>query len=225
LSLYSLRLNEHTPVARTLRPEDRFDLAGLMRWRAFVKRSAEELGYTQTRWHSFKRLDTAARKHEQLPFFDASMSGYQLGVGMSARSHLGYTVYRNHERLGVYLDRVEHHVSPVEQVFPLHEEDRITQFIARTLGDGRTLVRSQYASTFGRDIDADFGALLGQLKAADLIDDDGEHLTLSDAGKLIYDLVMLAFYPRRARDWLAARQDRASLLRPVSHGLAREASV
>jgi oxygen-independent coproporphyrinogen III oxidase len=225
LSLYSLRLNEHTPVAKTLRPQDRFDLAGLMRWRAFVKRSAEEFGYTQTRWHTFKRLGTAARTHEQLPFFDESMSGYQLGIGMSARSHLGYTVYRNHERLAVYLNRVEHHESPVEHVFPLQEDDRITQFIARTLGDARILFRSQYAATFGRPVDEDFGELLRRLGAAELIDDDGERITLSDLGKRIYDLVMLAFYPQRARDWLAARQDRAGLVRPGAHVAPSGASL
>ena len=216
LTLYSLRANERTPVVKALRPEDRFDLAGLMRWRAFVKRSAEDLGYTQTRWHTFKRLDTNARTHEQLPFFDESMSGYQLGIGMSARSHLGHTVYRNHERLDVYLDRVEQNMSPVEEVFPLGEEDRMTQFVARTLGDGRILVRSQYESTFGHPIEEDFGELLGRLTSADLIEDDGEGLTLSDLGKLIYDVVMLAFYPQRARDWLTARLDRAAFTRMAS---------
>lgn len=220
LTLYSLRTNEHTPVLKALRDEDRFDLAGLMRWRTFVKHSAEELGYTQTRWHTFKRLDTNARTHEQLPFFDDSMSGYQLGIGMSARSHLGHTVYRNHERLDIYLDRVEQHMSPVEEVFPLREEDRMTQFVARTLGDGRLLVRSQYEATFERSIDKDFGALLGRLAAAELIEDDGEGLTLSERGKLIYDLVMLAFYPQRARDWLAARQERAALVRTASQPIA-----
>jgi oxygen-independent coproporphyrinogen-3 oxidase len=215
VTLYSLRTNEYTPVTKMLSAEERFDLAGLMRWRSFVKRSAEDLGYTQTRWHTFKRLQTAARRHEQLPFFDESMSGYQLGVGTSARSHLGHTVYRNHERLDVYLDRVERHLSPVEHVFPLGEEDRMTQFIARTLGDGRTLVRWQYESTFGRRIDDDFGQLLARLTSAELIEDDGEHIRLGEVGKLVYDIVMLAFYPQRARDWLAARQDRAELIRPA----------
>jgi oxygen-independent coproporphyrinogen-3 oxidase len=216
LSLYSLRTNEYTPVAKAMRAEDRFDLPGLMRWRAFVKRSAEELGYTQTRWHAFKRLDTKARTHEQLPFFDEFMSGYQIGVGMSARSHLGHTVYRNHERLDVYVDRIEQHVSPVEEIFPLAEEDRMTQFIARTLGDGRILLRSQYAASFGRPIEEDFGELLERLAVAELIEDDGEGLTLSERGKVIYDLVMLAFYPQRARDWLAARLDRAALARTAT---------
>ena len=71
LTLYSLRVNERTPVAKTLSDEDRFDLARLMRWRAFVKRSAAELGYTQTRWHTFKRLDTVARTARAAARFDA----------------------------------------------------------------------------------------------------------------------------------------------------------
>jgi len=212
LTLYSLRVNERTPVVKMMRDTDRFDLARLMGWRAFVMRSAEDLGYTQTRWHTFKRLDTIARTHERLPCFDESMSGYQLGIGMSARSHLGYTVYRNHDQLNLYLDRVERSVSPVEEVFPLAEEDRVTQFVARTIGDGKILARSHYARTFGRSIDDDFGALLDRLKSAELVEDDGERLALSELGKLVYDVVTLAFYPQRARDWLAAREGRAAFV-------------
>ena len=35
---------------------------------------------------------------------------------MSARSQLGHTVYRNHDQLDVYLERVERGQSPVEQI-------------------------------------------------------------------------------------------------------------
>ncbi|HJQ85781.1 MAG TPA: coproporphyrinogen-III oxidase family protein, partial [Candidatus Binatia bacterium] len=212
LTLYSLRVNERTPVGKTLGDEP-FDLAGLARWRAFVKRSAEELGYTQTRWHTFKRLDTIARRHERLPCFDEAMSGYQLGIGTSARSHLGYTVYRNHERLEEYVDRVERGESPVEQTFVLDEADRMTQFVARTLGDGKSLARADWRRTFGRPIERDFGDLLARLGAADLIDDDGATLALSPVGELLHDLVTLAFYPARARAWLAAREGRAAFVR------------
>ena len=38
-------------------------------------------------------------------------------------------------------------------------------------------------------------------------------LVLTELGKHLYDLVMLSFYPQRARDWLAAREGRASFLR------------
>ncbi|MEO6029129.1 MAG: coproporphyrinogen-III oxidase family protein [Candidatus Binatia bacterium] len=213
LTLYSLRSNERTPVAKSMRDEERFDLVSLMRWRAFVKRCAEDLGYTQTRWHTFKRLDTVARNHERLPCFDDRMSGYQLGIGMSARSHLGHTVYRNHDRLEEYLARVEGGLSPVEQIFPLAEEDRMTQFIARTIGDGKTLSRAEYAHAFGRAFDADYGELLARLTTAGLLDDDGTTIAVSELGGLLYDLVMLAFYPPRARRWLADRESRASFVR------------
>ena len=212
LTLYSLRLNERTPVARVLRDEDRFDLARLMRWRAFLKRSAEDLGYTQTRWHTWKRLDTRARDHERLAHFDDAGSGYQLGIGMSARSQLGHTVYRNHDNLEVYLDRVERGRSPVEQVVRLSEEDRMTQFVARSIGDGKTLSRERYERAFGRPFDQDFGEILTRLTAAGLIEDGGATLALSELGKLVYDIVTLAFYPKHARDWLAARP-RAELVR------------
>jgi len=209
---YSLRVTERTPVAKALDGESPFDLGGLMRWRAFVQRSAAERGYTQTRWHTFKRLDTIARNHERLPCFDDDMSGYQLGIGMSARSHVGYTVYRNHEQLPVYLDRIEGDLSPVEQVFPLDEADRMTQAIARTLGDGKTLARAQYQRSFGRPIDEDYGEVLGRLRAGGLLEDDGTTLSLSEVGKLVYDLVTLSFYPQRARDWLAGREARAAFV-------------
>ena len=212
LTLYSLRVNERTPVIRTLGAEERLDLPRLMHWRAFITRHAEELGFTQTRWHTFKRLDTIARMHERLPCFDQRMLGYQLGVGMSARSHLGRVIYRNHEQLAVYLDRVERRRSPVEQVFPLGEDDLRTQFIARTIGDGQAVVRSAYASTFGSTIDDDFGDVLARLTAAALIEDRGETLVLSPLGKLVYDVVTLAFYPKRAQAWLAARTARPDLL-------------
>ncbi len=209
---YSLRINERTPVAKKLDEGSPFDLAGLMRWRHVVQQSAKGHGYTQTRWHTFKRLDSIAQRHERLPCFDEAMSGYQLGIGMSARSHLGYTVYRNYDQIPGYLERVEAGLSPVEQVFPLAEEDRTTQFVARTLGDGKALARADYERSFGRPIEEDFGALLARLRSGGLLDDDGRTLTLSSTGRLVYDLVMLAFYPQRARDWLAARESRASFV-------------
>jgi oxygen-independent coproporphyrinogen-3 oxidase len=211
-TLYSLRVTERTPVRRVLSEEERFDLARLMRWRAVVQRGAEDLGYTQTRWHTFKRLDTHAHRHDRLPCFDDSLSGFQLGVGMSARSHLGHTIYRNRDSIDVYQQRVDSGVSPVEEIFPMSEEDLMTQFVARSLGDGKPLVRADYERVFGRAIDDDFGEVLQRLKWASLVDDDGFLLTLSERGKLLYDLVTLAFYPARARAWLAGKESKAAFV-------------
>jgi oxygen-independent coproporphyrinogen III oxidase len=211
LTLYSLHVTERTPVTRVL-GDDRFDLPRLMGWRAYVQEAAEQLGYTQTRWHSFKRLDTNAGTHEFAPSFDDSLSGTQLGVGMSARSHLGHAVYRNHEVHDTYVERIERGESPVEEVINFHEEDLMTQFVARSLGDGKPLRRADYERTFGHAIDTDFGALLDRLRRAALLEDDGHTLALSERGKLVYDLVMLAFYPEWARAWLTEREDRASFV-------------
>ena len=217
LTLYSLHTTERTPVARVL-GDGPFDLAGLMGWRTFVKRSAEDLGYTQTRWHSFKRLDTAARNHQFARDFDDELAGTQLGVGLSARSHLGRTMYRNHEVHDTYIGRIERGESPVEQRFDFEHDDLMTQFISRSLGDGKPLERSQYEHTIGRPIDDDFGPLLERLRRAELVDDDGTTLLLTERGKLVYDLVMLAFYPERIRDWLAGKESRASFVSIIGPG-------
>ena len=215
-TLYSLRVNERTPVTRALGDQERFDIARLMRWRAFVSHCAGELGYTQTRWHTFKRLDSVARSHERLPTFDASMAGYQLGVGMSARSQLGYTNYRNHDRLDPYVDRIESGQSPVEQVFPMAEADRKTQFVVRSLGDGAPLERSRYLATFGHPVEEDFGETIDRLVQGGLVTDEATHLSLSPSGRLLHDLVSLAFYPEHAKQWLTDREERAPLVQAAA---------
>lgn len=199
---YSLRLNEYTPVSRKIAPEEALDLERLMRWRAFVRDTAAEFGYTQTRWHTFKRLDSAAARHERLTCTDEEMQGFQLGIGLSARSHLGYKVYRNDSRMPQYLDAVEQGRSPVAEVFPLGAEDRRIQFVARSIGDGKPLHRDTYARTFATSVDADYGEVLQRLGSVGLIGDDGQAISLTETGKLVYDLVTLALYPPRAQRWL-----------------------
>jgi oxygen-independent coproporphyrinogen-3 oxidase len=125
-----------------------------------------------------------------------------LGVGIAARSQLGSTMYRNHERSTVYMERLEQSLSPVETLFHLDDEDRKTQYIAFTLTDGRPLERAAYAAVFGRSIDADFGERIDRLERGGLIDDDGERIALTETGMLVYDRVLLCFYPKRAIEWL-----------------------
>jgi hypothetical protein len=81
-----------------------------------------------------------------------------------------------------------------------------TRFIELTLGDGHPLDRSEYERSFGRSFDADFGASLARLRAAGLIRDDGRHIEITETGALVYDLLNLAFYPQRSRQWLDERQ-------------------
>jgi oxygen-independent coproporphyrinogen-3 oxidase len=200
--LYAVRLNEKTPVAAQLSAVERLDLARLMHWRAFVTRATADAGFTQTRPYAFKRANTGASWHERATPVRPDGMRYELGIGMSARSQLGCAVYRNHERTDVYMQRVEQGHSPVESVFELQVPDRKTQFVASSLGNGKPLDRAAYEHTFGVSIDTDFDELLERLRSAELIDDDNVRIVLTDTGMLVYDRVLLCFYPQRARSWL-----------------------
>ncbi len=208
ISLYGLRLNERTPLARVVGDIDRLDLSALVSWRIAIDAMMSGRGFEQARWHTWVRRTTGrAPGFDRAPCVDGFDAGRQLGVGLSAVSHLGYTIYRNHEGFEGYLTRIERGESPVEGTFSLAgEEDRRTLFVARTLGDGQTLSRPQYHAAFGHAFEHDFGDVLARLTAADLVSDDGVEVALTAEGRLVYDLVTLAFYPSDARGWLAGRQ-------------------
>ncbi|MEO2036113.1 MAG: radical SAM protein [Planctomycetaceae bacterium] len=206
VTVYDLRLNEQTSVSRDLTETERLELEQLAKWRLLVRQTATELGFTQTRWHTFKRLDTIAAQHTRAPHHDRLGRGYQLGIGMSARSQLGTTVYRNHERSPVYIERIESNSSPVEQVIELQEDDRRTQFVTSSLGDGKPLDMDEYEQTFGNPFTDDFSDPLGRLLAGGLIEQDGNELRLTGVGRLLYDRVTFNFYPPRVLQWLAGRK-------------------
>jgi oxygen-independent coproporphyrinogen-3 oxidase len=205
VTAYSLRLNEFTPVARQLAEAERFSLPRLVRWRAFIRDLATGLGYTQTRWHTFKRLDGIAARHERLPTSGDDLRGYQFGIGLSARSSLGHTVYRNHRGRTTYVQRVEAGESPVEELIHLGPADLQTMFIARTLGDGKRLRVDDYGRTFGTSLLDDHGGTIARLREGGLLDSDATSVGLTETGKLVYDLVTLAFYPQPAKDWPLGR--------------------
>ena len=206
VTVYNLRVNERTPVGRSVKSDERLDLARLVRWRAFVNQTAADLGFTQTRWHLFQRLSAPAAAPKPAKFEDRTGEGNQIGVGMSARSRLGGTVYRNTPDFHAYLARVEAGESPVEEVFPLGESERKTRYVAQTLGDGKPIDRAAFAATFGGDFDAEYGVPLRRMLAADLVAEDGDRVVLTETGKLVHDLVTLAFYPQHVRDWLRERE-------------------
>lgn len=205
-TLYSLRLNEHTPLARVLEDVERLDLISLMRWRRFAETTMDDLGYEQTRVHMFVRRDQSPSRHHRTPSTNAFGVGREVGAGVSAYSHLGETIYRNHEAFGGYVERLEAGGSPVQETFALGPRERRTLFAARTLGDGRELVRRDYETMFGRPIEEDFGPLLERLHGAGLLAESEDRLTLSASGRLVYDLLTLAFYPDDARRWLEEKQ-------------------
>jgi oxygen-independent coproporphyrinogen-3 oxidase len=197
LNAYSLRVNESTPVLGLLKADERLELSRLVRWRALVERTAAELGYEQTHWQRF-----------MLPGSDFVLdltSDHLFGAGLSARSFLDGVVYRNHTSMKKYLERIDGGRSPVEQIFVLNDEDRRTHFITRTLGSGKPLVREAYQQRFGSRFDDDYAPIVGRLFDADLLVDEDGGVTLTRSGRLIYDLVTLAFYPHELQVWLEQR--------------------
>lgn len=212
-TLYNLRINEFTPARAALDELERMDLPRLVRWRAFVKQAAGELGYAQTRWHTFVKDAAVASTYDRAPCIDGFGAGHQLGIGTSAASHLGHVVYRNDASVEGYVDRIERGESPVDGIFPLGEADRRTLFVARSLGDGGSLDPASYATAFGTRLEDDFGSVVARLGAGGLLAERDGAIALSATGELVYDLVLLAFYPERARRWLDQRQ---SLARPAS---------
>jgi oxygen-independent coproporphyrinogen-3 oxidase len=163
-----------------------------------------------------------ASRPERAPTSPAAGAIHQLGIGMSARSQLGNVVYRNHERCETYLQRVEQGLSPVETVFHLDVADRKTQFVAGSLGCGKALVRAAYEHAFGASIDTDFGELIERLRHAELIEDDGARVVLTETGKLVYDRVLLCFYPERAKRWL---RDWAAMPKVHRNGAGRASGL
>jgi oxygen-independent coproporphyrinogen-3 oxidase len=197
VNAYSLRVNERTPVLRLLRDEERLELSRLIRWRAVVRRTAEELGYRQTHWQRFMREGSA---------FELDLtSDHLFAAGVSARSFLDDTVYRNISTIPAYLSRIESGCSPVEEIFRLDDEHRKTYFVTRTLGAGKALDMPAFQRRFGCSFLDVYGSIVERLEDNGLITEKDNHLSMTATGTLVYDLITLAFYPQPLQEWLEDR--------------------
>ena len=207
ITTYNLRVNERTPVARTLAQDERLDLTNLVRWRAGIAAVADDLGFRAKRWHTFHRQEVDGPVGEVVRRFeDVTGLGNQLGVGNSARSRLNDVIFRNHSGLDTYVERIDAGASPVEETFTLSEGERKLRYVTLTLGDGKTLQREAYRETFGAPVESDFAEPLTRLSDAGLIEEQQGTISLTKAGQLLYDLVTRAFYPETVRRWMEERQ-------------------
>lgn len=207
VTAYNLRVNEKTPVVRKLGAEERLDtLSGLMQWRAFVKSVALQAGYRQTRCHTYVRSDRDdAGSRVAARFKDMTGRGDQFSAGMSARSRLGDRVYRNDRVMRSYVESIENGSSPVKETFQLDEMGRKIRHLALTFGEGEGLNLAEYETLFGNPFEQDFGVPLTRTSQAGLV--EGEYtIRLTDSGRLLYDRVMMAFYPENVKSWLRERE-------------------
>jgi oxygen-independent coproporphyrinogen-3 oxidase len=213
VTAYNLRVNERTPVARSLAADERLDLTHLVRWRATVMATAREHGFVPKRWHTFQRMGKGPAAEVVSRFDDVTGHGNQFSVGMSARSRLNHVVFRNHSGFDAYLERVEGGRSPVEETFALSEPEQKLRFITLTLGDGQALPRTSYQAEFGSSLETDFPEPLSRLFEAGLIEEADGAIGLTANGQLLHDLVTRAFYPETVRRWMEERQALAATAR------------
>jgi oxygen-independent coproporphyrinogen-3 oxidase len=206
VTCYNLRVNEHTAIARKIPREARLDLARVVRWRETAREVAEACGFRQTRWHTFQRREPATAADAARRFRDDTSWGNQYGVGVSARSRIDGTIYRNRKQYGDYLAQVERGESPVDEVRELDPGERRLRYLTLTLGDGRPLQRAEYERAFGTRFDLDFARPLAKLVRAGIVDDLGDRVELSAHGRLVYDLAIKAFYPEPVLQWMDERQ-------------------
>lgn len=233
ITAYNLRVNERTPIAQKIGEDERLGPHRLVHWRAFVRHAAAELGYEQTRGHTFIRsTGTDPGSRRAATFRELTSHGQQFSVGLSSRSRLNGTVYRNTPDLATYLDCIESGRSPVAEIFPLDASGSRIRYIALTLGEGEPLDPADYHRTFGTPFEEDFATPLQITREAGLLAagprssaDDGAASTyaLTPEGKLVYDKVLLAFYPAEVKQWLKDREQSAvarGRLQPVGAGQA-----
>lgn len=205
LTLYNLRVNELAPLGRSRTPRS-IDLLTLIEWRALAARSASKLGYEQTRCHTFERKRSNAVAYVRAPCVDGYGPGRQIGLGPSAVSHLGLSIYRNEMNIDAYFRRASQGENVVTERRDLDRHDRSTLFVARTLGDRGVLPKQAYRDSFGSDFRSEYGARLDELAEAGLIHEDASSVELSSTGRLVHDLITLTFYPEGARRWLSEHQ-------------------
>lgn len=219
ITAYNLRVNDRTPIAQKIGDDERLGPHRLVHWRAFVRHAAAELGYGQTRGHTFIRsTGTDPGSRRAATFRELTSHGQQFSAGLSSRSRLNGTVYRNTPDLAAYLECIESGRSPVAEIFPLDASGSRIRYIALTLGEGELLDPADYQRTFGTPFEEDFAAPLQTTREAGLLAEgpnssaDASAATtyaLTPEGKLVYDKVLLAFYPAEVKQWLKDREQSA----------------
>jgi oxygen-independent coproporphyrinogen-3 oxidase len=206
-TVYNLRINQNTKIVKKFKDNELLNIKKIIEWRNFIKKTAENLGYEQTRWHTFKKKNSNASEHKRLPTSDQDLMGYQFGAGVSARSSINHKVYRNISNIKEYIQRIESGISPVDEIIHLGQEDLKTIHISRTLGDGNELDIDDYKEIFNTGFYSDFPGVIDQLISGELLELSGSKLKLSDEGKSLYDIVTLAFYPKEVKQSMLERLD------------------
>lgn len=191
LSLYLLEIHEGTPLAEQIRsgrrPRPDEELAGQM-----YQLTADLLtagGFEQYEISNFARPGFRSRhnlKYWQFaPYFSYGVSAHSFDGG-----HFRWSNERDPAR---YVELIEAGRSPVAEVTELGERDRRSEyaFLRLRLAEGIDL--ADYQNLFGRDLRREYQDELAELRAAGLITNGTERLSLTRRGRLFSNEVFRVF--------------------------------
>lgn len=146
----------------------------------------EDSRYERTRPHYYVKTDEARHRSTRVPCFDSrSGPGFQLGLGVTAYSHVGDVTYVN-GRNPFYSDMLKKDRLPITRGLVLSEEDKTAMKAIRAIVD-YTLVPDAPVVLERYEKEIKF------LKENGLIDNE---YRLTDDGCLFGEEVAYMFYPR-----------------------------
>lgn len=190
LSVYLLELYQDAPLAhRVARGELRAADEELTVEMYFaLKDEAAARGYEHYELSNWAR--PGHRSRHNLKYW---MGAPYRAFGVSAAGYDGGARWSNTRNLNDYLARVERGESPVAERVELSQDDRQSEalFLGLRLGEGVDLGAHQ--ARYGVDVEARYGAELGRLREAGLLESGGGRLRLSRAGLVLANEVFAAF--------------------------------
>jgi len=200
LSLYMLDLKEGTQlyaqVDRGLRPQPDDDLAAEMY--RMISSATQVAGYEHYEISNFARIVECGVAEPISPFRSKHNLKYWTGapfygIGCGAHSYNGSARWVNVMKADTYIERVAQTGNAIAERNELTEADRAAEalFMGLRLKEGVSL--AEFRSDYGVDVIERYGDELPRLADAGLIEIGGGRLTLTAAGRLLSNEVVVSF--------------------------------
>ncbi len=191
LSLYSLRLEEKTPLYEAMLrgeitlpkdDEDRF---------MFHEAKEQLLKYGFIRYEISNFAKGGLECAHNLMYWH---NNEYVGCGSNAHSYFGKVRYANHSGIREYIKSVNE-IGGQTRAFRAQVDMREEQFDTLMLGLRlvRGIEKSEFEERFGRDITFFYKRQIDDLKAQGLLEDDGNRLYCTQKGLDLQNYVMLKF--------------------------------
>lgn len=191
LSLYSLRLEEKTPLYEAMLrgeitlpkdDEDRF---------MFHEAKEQLLKYGFIRYEISNFAKGGLECAHNLMYWH---NNEYVGCGSNAHSYFGKVRYANHSGIREYIKSVNE-IGGQTRAFRAQVDMREEQFDTLMLGLRlvRGIEKSEFEERFGRDINFFYKRQIDDLKAQGLLEDDGNRLYCTQKGLDLQNYVMLKF--------------------------------